>query len=70
MTANLGVNFLSDSYSRRIVRIVTLVIYFVIFQSLILLQKPFLQFDFILVFYFAFGGLFAHHLFNLFYNQS
>lgn len=38
-------------------------VYFIVFQALILLQKPFLQFDFIIVFYLSFGALFAHHLY-------
>ncbi len=70
LTANLGVNFLSSADSRRIMRIVLVLIYFVVFQSLLLLQKPFLQLEFSLFFYFSFGGLFAHHLFHLFYKQS
>lgn len=70
MTQTMGFNFLGNAYARRIIRIVTLFIYFVIFQSLILLQKPFLQFDFILVFYMAFGGLFAHHLFYQFFRPE
>jgi two-component system sensor histidine kinase PilS (NtrC family) len=70
LSSNFGVNFLSNSNLRRTIRIVTLFIYFIVFQSLILLQKPFLQLDFILVFYYAFGGLFAHHLFHLLYRQN
>lgn len=70
MTQSMGLSFLGNAYARRILRIVTLFIYFAIFQSLILLQKPFLQFDFILVFYFAFGGLFAHHLFYQFFRTE
>lgn len=57
-------NFLGNSQARRIIRLATLFVYFVIFQILILMQKPFLQFDFIIVFYLTFGGLFAHHLVN------
>ncbi len=59
-------NFLSDAHSRRVIRLLTVAIYFIIFQLLILLQKPFLQFDFIITFHLFFGGLFAHHLFELF----
>ncbi len=62
MAEIVGFNFFENSYSRRIIRLVTLFVYFVLFQCLILLQKPFLQLDFIIVFYLAFGGLFAHHL--------
>lgn len=54
-------NFFENSHSRRIIRLVTLFVYFVLFQILILMQKPFLQLDFIIVFYLAFGGLFANH---------
>lgn len=61
MTDIVKFNFLGNSHSRRIIRLVTLFVYFIIFQVLILMQKPFLQFDFIVVFYLAFGGLFAHH---------
>ena len=57
-----GFNFFENSQSRRTVRLVTLFVYFALFQILILLQKPFLQLDFIIVFYLAFGGLFANHL--------
>lgn len=56
-------SFLSSAESRRTVRALTVVIYFIIFQVLILLQKPFLQYDFIIVFYLSFGALFGHHLF-------
>lgn len=62
MTDKLQINFLSDPNTRRVIRLVTISIYFVIFQFLILLQKPFLQYDFAVIFYMSFGGLFAHHL--------
>lgn len=62
MTEATRFNFLGDAQARRIIRLATLFSYFVIFQILILMQKPFLQFDFIIIFYLAFGGLFAHHL--------
>ncbi len=65
-----GFFFLSDLYSRRVVRIITVFTYFILFQSLILIQKPFLQFDFIVVFYLCFGILFSHHLFNLFIDNE
>ncbi len=65
-----GFFFLSDMYSRRVVRIITVFTYFVVFQTLILFQKPFLQLDFIIVFYLCFGVLFSHHLFNLFFDNE
>ncbi len=61
-----GFYFLNNIQSRRVIRVVTLFIYFVLFQALILLQRPFLQFDFIVIFYLSFGFLFAHHLFSVF----
>lgn len=65
-----GFFFLSDLYSRRVVRIITVFTYFILFQGLILIQKPFLQFDFVVVFYLCFGVLFSHHLFNLFVDNE
>jgi two-component system sensor histidine kinase PilS (NtrC family) len=65
-----GFFFLSDVYSRRVVRIITVFTYFILFQSLILIQKPFLQFDFVVVFYLCFGVLFSHHLVNLFVESE
>lgn len=62
MIERVSFNFLGDLHSRRVIRLVTIAIYFIIFQFLILLQKPFLQFDFAVVFYMSFGALFAHHL--------
>jgi two-component system, NtrC family, sensor histidine kinase PilS len=62
LNSSVQLNFLSEPHARRVIRTLTLAVYFVIFQGLILLQKPFLQFDFIVIFYLAFGGLFAHHL--------
>jgi two-component system sensor histidine kinase PilS (NtrC family) len=53
-----------------VVRIITVFTYFILFQSLILIQKPFLQFDFVVVFYLCFGVLFAHHLLNLFVESE
>ena len=61
-----GFNFFENAQSRRIIRLVTLFVYFALFQILILLQKPFLQLDFIIIFYLAFGGLFANHLIDQF----
>lgn len=62
--------FLSDTNSRRVIRIITVFTYFVLFQILILFQKPFLQFDFIVVFYLSFGALFIQHLCNLFISEE
>lgn len=70
MTGTVGFNFLSNAHTRRVVRLVTLFIYFVLFQVLILLQKPFLQFDFVIIFYIVFGGLFAHQLWDQFQFQE
>jgi len=70
LSSMAGFFFLSDLYSRRVVRIITVFTYFMLFQSLILIQKPFLQFDFVVVFYLCFGILFAHHLFNLFMDNE
>ena len=53
--------------SRRALRTVSLVVYFILFQILILLQKPFLQVDFIFSFYIAFSAIFVHHLLIHFY---
>lgn len=52
-----------DKSSRKSLRTIVLFTYFVIFQLLILAQKPFLQFDFILYFYASFSFLFFHHFF-------
>jgi two-component system, NtrC family, sensor histidine kinase PilS len=70
VAATAGLYFLSDIYSRRVIRIVSLFLYFLLFQALILVQRPFLQFDFILIFYFSFGVLFSHHLLNLFLRKE
>ena len=70
MSNSIGLNFLSDRYSRQVIRIFTLFGYFALFQTLILLQKPFLQFDFVVVFYLSFGILFAHHFVNLFIENT
>lgn len=58
-----GLQFLLDKGSRKSLRTLILFTYFVVFQILILTQKPFLQFDFILYFYGSFGALFFHHFF-------
>lgn len=70
MTDIAGVSFLNDAVTRREIRLVTISIYFVIFQLLILFQKPFLQIDFIVVFYLVFGALFTHSLYNQFKNSE
>lgn len=58
-----GLQFLLDRNSRKSLRTLILFTYFVIFQILILTQKPFLQFDFIIYFYASFGFVFFHHFF-------
>lgn len=63
MTTATQYSFLNSPHSRRVVRTLTVFAYFIIFQCLILLQKPFLQFDFALIFYSAFGVMFANQLF-------
>ena len=68
--ASAGFYFLTNVQSRRVIRVITLFVYFVLFQSLILLQRPFLQFDFIVIFYLSFGFLFAHHLVSVFSMES
>lgn len=70
MSQTVGFYFLSQAHSRRILRIAMLFVYFLLFQSLILLQKPFLQLDFIIVFYLSFAALFAHHTFSLFKSDA
>lgn len=52
-----------DKNSRKSLRTLILFAYFAIFQALIILQKPFLQLDFILIFYTAFSLIFIHHFF-------
>lgn len=56
-----GFQFLIHHESRQSLRTVILFGYFVIFQVLILLQKPFLQLDFAIQFYASFAVLFFHH---------
>lgn len=70
VSSSIGLNFLSDLYSRKVIRIFTIFSYFVLFQTLILIQKPFLQFDFIVVFYLSFGILFSHHFVGLFLDEK
>lgn len=55
--------FLLSTESRKVIRTFALIIYFILFQTLILLQKPFLQVDFIFSFYLAFIALLSHHLY-------
>lgn len=50
-------------------RTLVLVIYFILFQSVILLQKPFLQTDFIFSFYASFAVLFVHHIYLHLYSE-
>ena len=54
-TQSKGINFLMDANSRKMIRTLILFAYFVIFQGLILVQKPFLQLDFIFIFYSTFS---------------
>lgn len=70
MSQSTGFYFLSDVSSRRILRVLTLFIYFILFQALILLQRPFLQFDFVIIFYLSFAALFAHHSGSIFLNAN
>lgn len=61
-----SLKFLLDHDSRKGIRTLILFVYFVIFQSLILFQKPFLQLEFAIMFYSVFSVLFLHHfLFHL-----
>ncbi|MBC7467535.1 MAG: hypothetical protein H7256_16210, partial [Bdellovibrio sp.] len=50
-------------------RTLVLVIYFVLFQVVILLQKPFLQTDFMFAFYASFAVLFLHHMYLHFFSD-
>jgi two-component system sensor histidine kinase PilS (NtrC family) len=65
-----GINLLSDLTSRRVIRVVSLFLYFFLFQSLIIIQKPFLQYDFIIVFYLSFAVLFFHHFLTIFLRPN
>ena len=63
--------FLLSTESRKVIRTFALISYFILFQTLILLQKPFLQVDFIFSFYLAFIGLLSHHLYlHIFETQK
>ncbi len=64
----INFKFLLDQQARSKVRTAALIIYFLLFQVLILLQKPFLQVDFIFSFYLAFIGIFTHHLYLHFFS--
>ncbi len=65
-----SLSLLLDANARKVIRTSSLVTYFLLFQILILLQKPFLQVDFILAFYSAFAIIFAHHLVLHFYFKA
>lgn len=65
-----GLSLLLDPNARKMIRTGSLVAYFLLFQILILLQKPFLQVDFILAFYSAFAVIFTHHLLLHFYFEN
>ena len=69
VTDAVNFKFLLSRSSRQTIRTFVLVVYFLLFQGLILLQKPFLQVDFIFSFYTAFIGLFTHHLY-LHFNED
>ncbi len=56
-----SLQFLLNAETRKSLRTLILVAYFAIFQTLILVQKPFLQLDFVLIFYTSFSFLFVHH---------
>ncbi len=71
MTADTtNFKFLLNVESRKMIRTFVLVVYFFLFQTLILLQKPFLQVEFIFSFYAAFVALFVHHLYLQFFNPE
>jgi len=57
-----NLRLLFEAGARQNMRTIALVIYFILFQTLILLQKPFLQVDFVFSFYFSFAAIFLHHL--------
>lgn len=69
MTKTTGFQFLLNFQSRKIMRTLVLIIYFVLFQSVILLQKPFLQTDFIFAFYGSFAFLFLHHMYLHYFSD-
>lgn len=57
-----GFSFLNTPDIRRHVRMAAVFLYFVLFQSLVFLQKPFLQLEFAIVFYLSFTALFTVRL--------
>lgn len=59
---NEGFSFLNAPETRRHVRMGAVFLYFVLFQSLVFVQKPFLQLEFAIVFYLSFGLMFAARL--------
>ena len=69
MSQTQGLNFLLQAHSRKSLRTLIIFAYFSIFQILILLQKPFLQLDFAVIFYGSFSLLFIHH-FYLHYQRD
>lgn len=69
-SANRKNGLLADVKSRQAVRLIAIFLYFILFQSLILLQKPFLQFSFAVVFYSTFGLIFAHNILLFFLNEK
>ncbi|MBC7419681.1 MAG: hypothetical protein H7328_03040 [Bdellovibrio sp.] len=69
MSQSQGLNFLLDVNSRKSIRTLILFAYFAIFQTLILVQKPFLQLEFIFIFYSTFIFLFVHHFILHFYTM-
>lgn len=56
-----GLQFLLDQTSRLNLRTFIFFVYFIIFQVLLLTQKPFLQFEFAINFYASFAFVFIHH---------
>lgn len=63
-------NFFGDTEARRSIRSAVIFGYFLLFQFLILLQKPFLQFEFAVVFYLTFGALFARQMLEAFVPET
>lgn len=70
MFDGVGIKLLLNDESRKMLRTFSLATYFLLFQILILLQKPFLQIDFIFSFYSAFSVLFLHHFILYFYENK
>lgn len=62
MVKDIEISFLGEAKTRYTARLIALFICFMVFQILILLQKPFLQFQFTQIFYLSFSILFGHHL--------